>query len=93
MGRDSSVGIAMGYGPDGQGSIPGRSKIVCLFSTASTPALGPTQPHPQWVTGALSPRVKRLGREADHSHPSSAEVKNGGTIPPLPPHTSSWRGA
>jgi hypothetical protein len=27
-------------------------------------------------TGALSLRVKRPGREADHSPPSSAEVKN-----------------
>jgi hypothetical protein len=33
----------------------------------------------------LFPRgVKRQGREADHSPPSSAEVKNGGAIPPLP---------
>jgi hypothetical protein len=29
----------------------------------------------QWVPGALSPGVKRPGREADHSFPSSAEVK------------------
>jgi hypothetical protein len=34
-------------------------------------------------TGALSPGIKWLGREADHS-PPSAEVKNGGAIPPLP---------
>jgi hypothetical protein len=34
------------------------------------------------------PGLKRLGREADHSPLSSAEVKNGGTIPPLA-HTSS----
>jgi hypothetical protein len=31
-------------------------------------------------------------READHSLPSNAEVKNDGVIPLLP-HTSSWRGA
>jgi hypothetical protein len=30
-----------------------------------------------------SQRVKRPGREADHSPPSSAEVKNGGAISPL----------
>jgi hypothetical protein len=30
--------------------------------------------------------------EANHSPPSSAEIKNDGTIHPLP-HTSSWRGA
>jgi len=37
--------------------------------------LGPTQPPIQWVTRALSLGVKRLWREADHSPPSSAEIK------------------
>jgi hypothetical protein len=36
---------------------------------------GPTQPPIQWVPGALSPGAKRQGREADHSPPTSAEVK------------------
>jgi len=40
-------------------------------------------------TGGSYPRTKRLGLEADHSPPSSAEVKNEGAIPPLP-NTSSW---
>jgi hypothetical protein len=44
--------------------------------TASRPALGPTQPPTQWVQGAVSLGVKRLEREADHSPPSNAEVKN-----------------
>jgi hypothetical protein len=35
----------------------------------------PTQPPVQWVPGAISLGLKRLGREADHSPPSSAEVK------------------
>jgi hypothetical protein len=36
-------------------------------------------------TWALSPQVKRLEREADHSPPSSAEVKNYAAIlPPFP---------
>jgi hypothetical protein len=48
--------------------------------------------HPSSYAGALFPGVKRPGREADHSPPSSAEVKNGGAVPPLP-YTSSWRGA
>jgi hypothetical protein len=38
-------------------------------------ALRPTQPPVQWVPGALSLGVKQLGCEADHSPPSSAEVK------------------
>jgi hypothetical protein len=46
-----------------------------LFTTASRPALRPTQPPIQWVLGALSLGVKRPGRKSDHSPPSSAEVK------------------
>jgi hypothetical protein len=46
-----------------------------LFDTVSTPALGPTQPPIQGIPGALSLGVKRPRREADHSLPSSTEVK------------------
>jgi hypothetical protein len=42
-------------------------------------------------TGVFFMGVKRPGHEADHSPPSSAEVKNG-VIFPLP-NTSSWHGA
>jgi hypothetical protein len=38
-------------------------------------ALGPIHTPIQWVPGALSLGVKRPGREADHSPPSSAQVK------------------
>jgi len=48
---------------------------IFLFTTAFRTALGPTQPPIQLVPGALSLGVKWLGREADHSPPSSAEVK------------------
>jgi hypothetical protein len=41
------------------------------------------------VTAILSPAIKRAGREADHSPPSSAQVKLGGVAPPLP-YTPSW---
>jgi hypothetical protein len=37
-----------------------------LFTTASIPAVGPTQPPIQWVPGALYLGVKRPGREAGH---------------------------
>jgi hypothetical protein len=36
---------------------------------------GPTQPPNQWVLGALLMGVKWPESEADHSPPSSAEVK------------------
>jgi hypothetical protein len=63
--------------------FPGGPRDV-LYSTASRPALEPTHPPIQWVPGDRSPRVKRPGREADVSPPSSAEVKIDGDIPPLP---------
>jgi hypothetical protein len=47
-------------------------------------ALGPTQPPIQWVPGAVPLGLKQLGREADHSPPSSAEVRMRGAIPLLP---------
>jgi hypothetical protein len=58
----------------------------------SLPALGSTQPSIQGVSGALLSGVRRPGREADLLPPLSAEVKNGGAIPPLL-YSSSWRGA
>jgi hypothetical protein len=42
---------------------------------SSRPAMWPTQPPIQYVSGALSLGVKWPGREADHSPPASAEVK------------------
>jgi hypothetical protein len=70
--RDSSVGIATGYGLDDQG---GGSASPCRvknfhFSISSRPVLGSTQPPIKWIPG-----LKRQGREADHSPPTGAEVK------------------
>jgi hypothetical protein len=71
--RDSAVGIATGYGLDGRGdrsSSLGRCKIF-LLSTSSRPASCP-----MGTGGVLSPEAKWLGCEADHSPPTSVEVKN-----------------
>jgi hypothetical protein len=76
------VAVAMGYGLECQGSIPGTYEIS-LFSIASRPPLGSTQPPIQWLPAADSPRVKQQRREADHSPISSAEVKNDGAVPSL----------
>jgi hypothetical protein len=67
----------LGYGLYDRGSrvpIPARAGIF-LFTTASRTALVPTQPPIQRKLGVLSVGVKRPGHEADHSPPSSVEVK------------------
>jgi hypothetical protein len=57
----------------------------------SRPALGPTQPPIQWVTGTFSVGVKRSGRGADHSLPFSAEVKNAWTYTSTPQYAfTAW---
>jgi hypothetical protein len=72
---------------DDRGSIPVRGKVF-LLSTASKPAVGPTEPPIQWTPEALSLGIKQPGGEAGHS-PCNAEVKNGAAIPPLL-HMSLW---
>jgi hypothetical protein len=53
----------------------------------------PTQLPIQWVLGVLSLGVKRPEREADHSPPSIAEVKECVELHLHSPNTPSWRGA
>jgi hypothetical protein len=69
-------GIALGYGLDDRGFESRQRLGIFLFTSASRPALGPTQPPIRWVTVASSLGVKRPGRKADHSPPPSAEAKN-----------------
>jgi hypothetical protein len=80
-----SFKMAMNY----PGSIPGSARFS---SSPQRPDRLWGLPPIQWVPGALSPGVKRQGREADHSPLPSAEVKKGGAIPPLP-HMSSRHSA
>jgi hypothetical protein len=70
--RDSLVGRATSYWLDDRGV----GVRVPVGSTSFRPPLGSTQPPIQCVPGALSPGVKRPGREADHSPPASAKVKD-----------------
>jgi hypothetical protein len=75
--RDSSVGIALGYGMDDRGSRVRFSAGAGNFSLHhriknDSGALPTSYPR---GTRWFSLGVKRAGREADHSPPSSAEVK------------------
>jgi hypothetical protein len=84
--RDSSVGIALGYGLDDRG------QGIFLFTTASRTALGPTQPPIQWVPGTPL-GVELSGHETDHSPTSSAKVKEWVELYLHIPSTPSWCGA
>jgi hypothetical protein len=66
---------------------------IFLFTAASITVLEPAQPPNQWVQGALSLEAKRPGREADHSHPSSTEVKECVELYLHSINTPSWHGA
>jgi hypothetical protein len=67
---------------------------VHVYRNTKTPyeykstVLGPTQFPVQCVPRALTPVAKRLGREADHSPPSSADVKNAWRYTSIPPYVS-----
>jgi hypothetical protein len=79
--QDSPVSIATVYMLDGPVSIPGMARSFSSPQRSNRPPM-------QWVTETISPGVNRPGREADHSPPSSAEVNNGGAIPPFPYRSS-----
>jgi hypothetical protein len=74
MNGGSAVGIATGCGLDGR-VVGVLVPVPFHFSISSRPVVGSTQPPFHWVPGALSLGVKRQGREADHSPPTSAENK------------------
>jgi hypothetical protein len=84
--RDSSVGIATGYGLH-NGEVGVRVPVgLRIFSTLSRPVLGPIHPPIQWVPRALSLGVSRPGRVADLSPPASAEVKRTCMYASTPPY-------
>ena len=70
-GRDSSVGIATRYGPDGPGI---ETRVGARFSAPVQTGPGAHSASYTMGTGSL-PGVKRPGRGVDHPPPSRAEVK------------------
>jgi hypothetical protein len=75
--RDSSVGIALGYGLDGRGSrvrFPAGAGNFSLHHRVQNGS-GAYPASCLMGTGVSFPGVKRPGRVTDHSPPSSAEVE------------------
>jgi hypothetical protein len=73
--------------------VKGHRGWEFFSSPVSRTARGPSQPPIQWVPGALFLEVKQLGYEADHSPPSSAEVKEWVELYLHSSNTPSWCGA
>jgi hypothetical protein len=84
--RDSSVGIAPGYGLDDRGSrfrFPAGARNFSLHHRIQNGSGAHPASCPMGIK-ALSLGVKQPGREADNSPPCSAEVKNAWIYTPLP---------
>jgi hypothetical protein len=60
------LSLVLRYRLDDQTFESWQEPEIIVFTTASIPVLGPTQPPIQWVKRAASLEVKRTGREADH---------------------------
>jgi hypothetical protein len=91
----SSFNFTLGYGLEDRSSrfrLPAGAGNFSLYHYVKNYS-GPTQPPIQCVPGALSLGMKRIGREADHLPPSSAEVKECVDLYLHSPNTPSWRGA
>jgi hypothetical protein len=69
--------------------LPAGEKDFSLFHSVQTGSRDHPASYPMGIRGSF-PGVRRPGSETDHPLPPSAEVNNGGAIPPLP-DTFSWR--
>jgi hypothetical protein len=72
------------------GFDPRQGQRIFILAPASRPALGPTQPAGYRGGSPFSGNKARPGRDADHSPPSSAEVKYEQKLYLLSPHVPPW---
>jgi hypothetical protein len=93
--RNSSVGIDLGYGMDDRGSrvhFPEGAGNFSLHHRVQNDSGAHPVSYPMGTGGSFL-GVKRPGREADHSPPSSAEVKECMELYLHSHNTPSWCGA
>jgi hypothetical protein len=90
--RDGSFGIALGYGLDDPASRVQFPAGAGNFSLHHRVQNG-SGAHPASYSMGLPLGVKRPERKADHSPPSSAEVKERVELYFRSPNTPPWRGA
>jgi hypothetical protein len=87
---DISVGTVTGYGLDGRG-FDSRQEQETLLHCVQTGSWAHPASYPVDTLGNFA-SDKRSEREADHSSPTSAEIKNGGAISPRQ-HRFLWHDA
>jgi hypothetical protein len=79
-------------GLDDRGSIPDRGIGFFFEPPASRPALGPTQPPIQWVSGVLSQGVKYGRGVTLTTHPYLVlRLSMSRSYISSPPHVPPWR--
>jgi hypothetical protein len=90
----SSVSIVSDYGLDDRGSIPDRGgggpEDFSSSSCVQTGSGAHPASCPMGTWGSFPGGKARSGREADHSPPSSAEVKYEWELYLLSPHVPPW---
>jgi hypothetical protein len=88
----SSGSIVSDYGLDDRGSIPDKGRGL-FFSSPCVQTGSEAHPasYPMSTGGPFSGGKARPGRDADHSPPSSAEVKYEYELYLLSPQAPSWR--
>jgi hypothetical protein len=92
---DSSVDLGLGYGLDDRGSrvrFPAMAGNFSLHRRVQNGSRAHPASYPMGTRDSF-PGDKAAGREADHSPPSSAEVKEWVELYVHSPNTPPWRGA
>jgi hypothetical protein len=85
MSRDSAIGIATGWTTERSGFESRQGQEFSLLNVVQTGSgVHPTSY--TMSTGSSFPGVKRQGHEADHSPPTSAEVKKMWIYTSTPPY-------
>jgi hypothetical protein len=93
--RYNSVGIALGCGLDDRGSrvrFPARAGNLSLHHSVQNGSGAHPASYPMGTRGSF-PGAKQPEREADHSPPTSSEVKEWVELYLHSPNTPPWRGA
>jgi hypothetical protein len=84
--RKSSVSLVSRLRAGLPGFDSRHGQALFILATTFRPPLGTTQIPIQWIPGHSLPGNKASRAQADHLHPSGAEVKNAWSYTSIPPY-------